>query len=489
VLQRLSKSRFVAGLQCHRLLWWRVHEPDAPELVPTPLQQGIFDRGTRVGEHARGYVPGGVLIERDRERLDEAVEATKAALRAKPPAIYEAAFLADGAFVAVDILERTRGGWNLVEVKSATRLKDEHVPDVALQLHVLETAGMTVRRAEVMVLNRACAHPDLSDLFRREDVTQRARALRLDVVRGLADQRESLAGPLPEVAIGDHCHSPYPCPFLGRCWPKLPEHHVSTLYLGRQSIGELLAQGHETLQEVPEAHPLRPIQRRQVRAVKEDRMIVEEGLARALREIDGDRAYLDFETLAPAIPRWPGCHPYDAVPAQFVSFVRRGSGEPRVVSYLAEGGGDPREPLALRLLEALDGVPLVLAWYATYEKTQIRALARALPHLEGDLLDLESRVVDLLEVVRDHVYHPAFGGSFSLKHVLPTLVPELAYDDLEIRDGVSASLVLERLMLEPELLSADETARLRRALDAYCRRDTWGLVALHDRLEQLATPP
>jgi len=28
----LSKSRVIAGLQCHKLLWWMVHEPEAPEL-------------------------------------------------------------------------------------------------------------------------------------------------------------------------------------------------------------------------------------------------------------------------------------------------------------------------------------------------------------------------------------------------------------------------------------------------------------------------
>ena len=41
----LTKSQFVAGVQCHKLLWWRVHEPNAPELVPTPDQQARFDAG------------------------------------------------------------------------------------------------------------------------------------------------------------------------------------------------------------------------------------------------------------------------------------------------------------------------------------------------------------------------------------------------------------------------------------------------------------
>ena len=59
----LSKSRYTAGLQCHKQLWWRVHEPDAPELVPDAGTQKLFDTGLHVGEVARTHVPGGVLID------------------------------------------------------------------------------------------------------------------------------------------------------------------------------------------------------------------------------------------------------------------------------------------------------------------------------------------------------------------------------------------------------------------------------------------
>jgi predicted RecB family nuclease len=484
--QGLSKSRVLAGVQCLRQLWWRVHEPDAPELEPTEAEQAVFERGREVGEAARRHVPGGVLIPRDSDDLDAALEATRTALAAKPPAIYEAAFLADDVFVAVDVLERARGGWNVVEVKSSTEVKDVHVFDAAIQVHVLRQAGVKVKRAEVMVLNRDCVFPHLEDLFLREDVTEHVEEIVGKVPRWIRAERRALAGPLPEVEVGDHCDEPYECPFRERCWPELPAHHVSTLYMGRRFQEELHAAGCETLHDVPGNHPLGPVQRRQVRAVKAGRMIVEKGLSDALKRIGGTRAYLDFETLMPAIPRWDGCRPYDAVPAQFVCYVKRGRSSPVCVSYLAEGGADPREALAVRLLEALDKIPLVLAWYATFEKRVIRELAQALPRLADDLGDLDRRTVDLLAVVRDHVYHPDFAGGFGLKRVLPVLVPDLAYDDLEIRDGLTAAGVLETLILAPERLRPAERRRLRAALDAYCRRDTYGLVRLHERLRRLA---
>ena len=168
---RLSKSRYTAGLQCHRLLWWRVHEPDAPELVPDPGTQAIFDQGTRIGALAHTYVPGGTLIDFPYDQFQKKVEATAAALAAKAPVIYEASFSADRVFVAVDILERVRGGFGLIEVKSSTSAKPEHLPDAAVQAHVLARSGLEVRSVEIMHLNRACAFPDLGDLFTRTDVT------------------------------------------------------------------------------------------------------------------------------------------------------------------------------------------------------------------------------------------------------------------------------------------------------------------------------
>src|SRR5438552_1899972 len=130
---KLSKSKFTTGLQCHKRLWWTVHEPDAPELVTEPEQQAVFDRGSHVGEVARTYIGGGTLIDRPYYELDERVADTRAALEAGAKVIYEASFIADGVFVSVDILHRRGRHWTLTEVKSTTKVKPAHVPDAAVQ--------------------------------------------------------------------------------------------------------------------------------------------------------------------------------------------------------------------------------------------------------------------------------------------------------------------------------------------------------------------
>jgi hypothetical protein len=477
----------MAGLQCHKLLWWMAHEPAAAELDVDDARQALYDQGHRVGELARSYVPGGVLVDLPHDAYEQRLEATRQALAQGAPAVYEAAFRADGVFVSVDILERLwpGPGFRLIEVKSTAGVKEQHLPDVAVQTHVLRGSGLDVSRMEVMHLNRACTYPDLSNLFTRADVTE-AVETRLAAVPGeIAAMTAMLAGPLPRVATGPHCSAPYECPFTERCWPVLPPHHVSTLYAMRRRAFELDELGYRTIFDLPEDFALGAAADRQRRAVQTGRMIVEPTLRAALAPFAPPVAFLDFETVGLAIPVWDGCHPYDHVPVQWSAYVPDEGGALRAHDWLAEGPGDPRPALAERLLAACAGARVIVT-YGSFDRDRIRDLAAALPQLTAPLEALATRVVDLLPVVRNHVYHPDFGGSFSLKRVLPALVPEMSYRGLAIAEGETASLELGRLLFHGDEMEPEERARLRADLVAYCRQDTWGLVRLLERLRGLA---
>jgi hypothetical protein len=482
----LSKSRVMAGLQCHKLLWWWVHEPEAPELEFDASVQAAFDRGTRVGEVARSYVPGGVLIDLPYDAYAERVAATRRALDGGAPALYEASFQADGVFVAVDILERGNPDFRLIEVKSSTGVKEHHLADVAIQTHVLRQSGLALGCQDLMHLNRECAYPDLSNLFIRADVTEAVAPFVAEVPGVIARQLEMLQGPLPDVPTGPHCTAPYECPFMARCWPARPPHHVGTLYAMKRRAMELDEQGYRTINDLPEDIPLGRIADRQRRAVQGGRIIVEPSLAQALAPFVPPIAFLDFETISLPIPVWNGCHPYDAVPVQFSCHVE--DADERVVhhEWLADGPGDPRPALAERLIQACEPARVVVAYNAGFERGCIEQMAEALPALAGPLRNVAARLVDFLPIVRNHVYHRDFGGSFSLKSVLPTLVPELRYDDLAINEGSMASLELERLLFHGGELAEEAEAQLRTDLLRYCHQDTWGLVKLLRRLRELA---
>lgn len=483
---RLSKSRVMAGLQCHKLLWWMVHEPTAPELQPDGNLRTVMDRGTRVGEIARSHVPGGVLIELPHDAYEERIALTRKSLEDGAPAVYEASFRAGGVFVAVDILKRDERGFRLIEVKSTTSVKDHQIPDVAIQAYVLRQNGLEITATEIMHLNRECTYPDLSNLFVRSDVTEAVRGAEESVPGWVAAQLQTLQGPLPEVPTGPHCTAPYECPFMARCWPILPPHHVSTLYAMKQRALELDEQGYCTIHDLPEDVPLGPIAERQRRAVQERRIVVETTLAQALNVFVPPIAFIDFETVAFPIPVWHGCHPYDSTPVQFGCHLQDAAGHVTHHEWLAEGPEDPRRRLAECLIHACESARTVVAYNAGFESGCIRQMAETLPDLAAPLRRIDARLVDLLPIIRNHVYHPEFSGSFGLKSVLPALVPELSYNELAIRDGQTASLQLEQLLFNGDELEPEAKKELRRNLLLYCYQDTWGLVRLLDCLWQMA---
>jgi predicted RecB family nuclease len=99
--------------------------------------------------------------------------------------------------------------------------------------------------------------------------------------------------------------------------------------------------------------------------------------------------------------------------------------------------------------------------------------------------EIQSRLWDLFPVIRNHVYHPRFAGSFSLEGVLPALVPEMTYDDMEVADGTDAGLAWESLLRGG--LDQVERERTRKALLDYCGQDTLAMVRLLERLRFACT--
>jgi len=484
---RLSKSRFTAGLQCHRQLWWKVHEPQAPELRADAGLQAIFEMGNRVGERAREEFPGATLIELDYRRLRQAADATRRAIAAGDTAILEASFLEDRIFIGADVLSKEADGWVLTEVKATASVKSQHIPDAAIQAQVVERAGLPVARVELMHLNNQHRHPDQGPLFIRADITAEVADLRAETAEEARAQLRMLEGALPEVAPGPHCTSPYACPFMARCHVPGPEHAIEELYRIRpEKLGELHDAGIETVDQIPSDFPLNGIQARHREAVRRNQLVVEPGLRKALAAYRYPIAMLDFETVNPALPIWDGCSPFGKVPVQFSVHTLGKDGQISHRAHLADGKADPRPGVAAALVGALDGAATVLAWHAPFEKQCMGILAEACPEHAAALLRARNRLEDLLPVVRNHVYHPGFHGSFSIKDVVPALLPEMSYDGLDVSDGQVASFLLEKLLCRPEELPATERATLREQLAAYCEHDTEVMVELFRLLQQAA---
>jgi len=479
----LSKSRFVAGWQCHKLLWLKVHEPKAPELEVGKVLQDRFDQGVQVGTLAQGLFPGGVLIDLPHDDPWR-VEATRKAIDDGVPAVFEATFIEDRVYASIDVLERTADGFTLIEVKSSSKVKDDHIPDAAIQTWVARKAGIEVRRVELMHLNTDFRHPDIGDLFQRTDITAEVEAFQPRIPLMVEEQLAVLAGPEPHVRVATHCWmTDRECPFWDRCFPR-DEHHVWRLYKAQTNQKwALVLEGYTRVVDLPSSHKLTPTQKRQRRALECGQLIVEPELREELRAFDGRLGFLDFETISRAVPVWPDVGPWRQVVVQFSYHEQQADGTFTHRAYLAEGPGDPREELALKLLDATANAEKIVM-YSHFERTRIKELAVWLPHLADRLKALEEKLVDLLPVIQNNVYHPRFAGSFSIKQVLNPLVPDLTYNDLTIVDGLVASVEIARLLFVAHLVK--DRDQLRQDLLAYCERDTWAMVRLLARLREMA---
>jgi len=482
----LSKTRFMAGMQCHKRLWLELFRPELAAEVDAATQYR-FDQGTLVGELARGYAPGGTLVAESREELAAALRRTQALLADRTvPAIYEATVSHDGALIRADILRRVRGGaYELLEVKSSTRTKPEHLWDVAVQAHVLRGAGVALRRVGLLHIDTGYVYPggahDPQGLFALADLTAEVERALPEVPGLLAAMREALQGSAPPpIAPGDQCHAPYECPFTARCIPLAPPHSVAEFYGGRAGLRQrLAADGITMIAEVPEDYRLSAVQQRQREAVVTGRAYEDAGLRSGLAGLGRPLYFLDFETFNPAVPLYPGTRPYQHVPFQWSLHRLGADGALTHAEYLHDGPDDPRPPLTEALIRALgDEGPICV--YSSFEKSRLGELQATLPQHAGALGRIVERLVDLLPLVRNHTYHPGFHGSFSLKDVLPALVPGMGYEGLEITDGSSASLAYWNLATGT--VTDAERSQVRQDLLDYCGRDTEGLVCLYRRL-------
>ena len=482
---RLSKSRFMAGSQCHKLLWLKVHEKDAPELVITEALRDLFFQGSLVGELAQKVFPGGKLV--DLPHDDPGREALTRRLMAEgAPAIFEATFVADRTYVAIDVLLREGDGWCLIEVKAGSDAKEKYILDAALQTHVARKAGVPVRRVEIMHLNKEYVHPGPEPLLQRTDVTAEVEAKLHDIPDEMAAQLAVLEGEEPTVAIGPHCREPDGCAFMDRCWPHQADGVLNIHGLLFAKRFALYQQGVPSIAALPKDYKLNWVQQRQRRAVETGTIIVEPSLKTDLAAFSGRLGFLDFETVARAIPRWDGTKPWMNVGVQYSYHELLPDGTETHTEYLAPSDCDPRAEIAEKLVEITGPADRVLM-YTAFEKTQLNLMKKWAPHLEAELDAIVAKMIDLKRLVHENVYHRDFAGSFSIKDVLPALVPGASYKDtVTIMDGKEASAKLARLLFYAYQLTPDERALIKSELLAYCKQDTRAMVLLLRRLRELA---
>jgi len=505
-LPRLSKSKLIAALQCERRLWLAVNHPEAETI---DAQRGaVFATGHLVGEVARKLATAeygtGELID-VKEPLGWAGGLQRCRDALSQPGLqvlFEAPFGTEGLGVSCDIVVRRASGelW-LIEVKSSTGIEGRpYVDDAAFQAWTMAECGLAPDRVLIRVLDKSFVYPGRGDyrgLFRDEDVTDAVHE-RLPHVPGLLDtSRHIAAGDEPEKRTGPHCNKPYSCGFIGHCqrWESErfgppPEYPVDLI--GRRNTGKLTAaerrrivdEGWIDVRQMPAGFPSDQRAKSIVRSVREGRPWVAPALRTLLNALPYPRYYFDFETIAYAVPVWSGTSPYQQVPFQWSCHVEHSDGRIEHHEFLDLSGKDPREACASSLVKVIGGVGgVVVVYFRAFEAGRLNELARDLPHHAPGLRRAVAKMRDLLPIVRDHYYHPAQQGSYSIKAVLPTIAPELDYGDLdEVQHGAAAQLAYAEA--SDERTGAERREQLRERLLAYCKRDTEAMLVIAQRLSR-----
>ncbi|MCA9472943.1 MAG: DUF2779 domain-containing protein [Nitrospirales bacterium] len=474
---RLSKSRFLSGLQCAKRLYLEVHFPELADDID-PERQAIMDMGTEIGHLARDRFPQGILVKETYRQTNAALRRTEELVHdPTTTTIFEGAFESQGTLVRVDILDREEGSaWKLIEVKSTAKVKPVHMHDLAVQAEVLRGAGIMLTGTALMHVNTRYVYEggdlDLNELFLIADMTEAVEQRRKTVGGQLGTMRQMLLEPSPPAIAPDgHCHSPYVCPFWGHCTKGKPSRWIYGLPGGKQTFHELQSKGIETIDEIPETVQLTVLQQR----MKDNVEWMSDEFPQILRSVQYPVHHLDFEMFMPAIPPYPGTRPYRPIPIQWSNHIEEQDGTVRHETYLCRDAKDPREEIAMSVVKSVGEVGTICV-YSENERHVLLSLAETCPALKEALHTIVDRLWDLLWILQEHYYHPDFQGSLSIKSVLPALVPHMAYDDLDVQNGAMASVVYRKMVFEEQDLF--ERSRMADNLIRYCARDTLGMLEL-----------
>ena len=475
----LTKSKYMNGLQCPRLLWF-ANKKQLPEI--TLSDEHKFSQGHDFEEYVKKLYPEGV----DLNGMDfkENLDKTKQLMEEKKT-IFEAGFMLDNLFVRSDLIIPRENGWDLYEIKSTTQSKPQHIPDLAFQKYVLEKAGLKINKSFLIFLNKEYVKNgeiNPNELIVQEEVTEQVNLVddiekNAQIFLDIITQENA-----PEICISMNCNKPYECPLKKDCLKTLPENNV--LHLTNWRVyWKLLDEGIKDLNNIPEKTKLTAKDQIIIEAVKENKPIIsKEHIKHFLSSLNYPLYHFDFETFDTAVPMFDNSKPYQKIPFQYSLHIEQKDGSTKHREFLADGKDDPRFALLEQMKLDLEGTGNIVVFNKSFEISVMKKLAGDFPEYNEWLQQAIVRIVDLADVFRPfYYYNPSQKGSYSIKKVLPAITGK-SYSELEINNGGDASMLYFYSHIKNKL---DNKEEIRANLLKYCCLDTEGMVWIIDELRKL----
>ena len=487
----LSKSTYLKGVKCKKALYLnKYHKNLKDELTET--QKAIFSQGNKVGELAQNLFPGGIDATPETfYDYSKSLEQTKNAITDGTSVIYEAAFQFEGVLCAVDILVRDGNMWNAYEVKSTTSVKDTHITDASLQYHVMKNCGIEINDISIVVIDNTYQKQgdvEVDKLFKIESVYDHVLQLQTSVKENIQELKNVLAvREIPNELIGEKCTSPYNCDFIGHCWKNVPEYSIFNLAnLKKKEAERLYHSGVTLITDLPYDYKLSASQAHQVQSERDGSVIINKKNLRSFTDqLEYPLYFLDFETTQMAVPAFAVQRPYQQIPFQYSLHIQNSKyGDVLHNEFLVESKKvDPRLDFINSLIRDCGNHGSILVYNIGFEKSILKQLSKDFPQYQSQLKRIIDRLVDLMVPFKNKDYYtPEMKGSYSIKSVLPALCPDLSYDELEIKEGGTASRVFGQ-MLTGEFQGDVQLTRSH--LLEYCNLDTWAMVKLLDRINEV----
>jgi len=488
---RLSKSTFIRGTQCEKSLYLYKHHYNLKDPIPTSLQ-AVFDQGTNIGLLAQSLFPNGVDASPENHfKMVESVGKTRDFISQGQTIIYEATFLYNDILAALDILVKDDDGWKAYEVKSSTKVSETYVKDAAIQYYTITNSGIDLKDISIVYIKNKYVkygEVDINELFTIESVYDQV----LDFLPRIPNEVKRLKNVIestevPKVDIGSHCTDPYDCDFKGTCWKHIPEYSVFDISrLNKDKKFELYNQGIIRLDQIDlSTIDLNPNQVLQVQSeINGTSHIDIEEIRNFTKGLNYPLYFLDFETIGPAVPIYDGSRPYQQLVFQYSLHIQETpTSELKHREYLADPTDDPRIEFIEQLIKDCGNSGDILVYNIGFERGKLNDLIDVFPEYSNELKGIINRLKDLMIPFQQKWYYtPKMRGSYSIKSVLPALVPELSYNDLEIKEGGTASNTFLSMVNGTFKGDVEET---RRQLLEYCKLDTFAMVRILEKLRQV----
>jgi CRISPR/Cas system-associated exonuclease Cas4 (RecB family) len=487
----LSKSLYCKGRQCQKRIWLYNFCKDLAQKTST-FQESILTQGKEVGRLARQLFPSGELIDEDHLNLEGAIKHTQEAFKNNVAAIFEGAFLFNDVLVRVDILTRNDDGtYDLIEVKSSSSQKKEHLPDCAIQAYVLQQINIPLRHICVAYLNKEYVRNgeiDIAKLFIVQPVNEKIS----DEIKAVPDYLNAISHTLsrdeePSMNIGAICKNPYTCEFKNYCWKSVTEKSIHYLYSIRdKKRNDLINLGVELIKDIPEDFELSNLQEIQVRCEKtQSKNIDRDSIQRHLNKLQYPLYFLDFETYGHAIPQFNNTRPYQKLVFQFSLHVKKQpDADLEHYEFIFEENKNPSRAMAEKLLSYIGSNGSVIVYHESFERGCIEGMALEFSDLSNELHDIIQRLWDLeIPFAKKWYYDPQFNGSSSIKNVSPVLASDVSYKNLAIQKGdIAQSTYLKFINMTASGL---ERKKIKDDLLRYCELDTYAMVRILDELQKI----